>query len=64
MVCFVLRNLDRERGLTFLQKQQQQAAANAEGGGQRKKKVTAAQLRVQKGEAFAPFKRGKKLALT
>lgn len=40
--------------LTFLQKQQQQAAANAEGGGQRKKKVTAAQLRVQKGEAFAP----------
>lgn len=32
------------------QKQQQQAAANAEGGGQRKKKVTAAQLRVQKGQ--------------
>lgn len=36
--------------LTCLQKQQQQAAANAEGGGQKKKKVTAAQLRVQKGE--------------
>lgn len=48
-------------GLTFLQKQQQQAAANAEGGGQRKKKVTAAQLRVQKGEAFIPQVREKSL---
>lgn len=48
-------------GLTFLQKQQQQAAANAEGGGQRKKKVTAAQLRVQKGEAFTPQVREKSL---
>ena len=45
--------------LTLLQKQQQQAAANAEGGGQRKKKVTAAQLRVQKGEAFASASAGK-----
>lgn len=44
--------------VNFLQKQQQQAAANAEGGGQRKKKVTAAQLRVQKGEAFAPESAG------
>lgn len=48
-------------GLTFLQKQQQQAAANAEGGGQRKKKVTAAQLRVQKGEASTPQVREKSL---
>lgn len=44
-------------GVNYLQKQQQQAAANAEGGGQRKKKVTAAQLRVQKGEEYAPSAR-------
>jgi len=34
-------------------KQQQQKDAQAEGQGQKKKKVTAAQLRVQKGNTYA-----------
>jgi hypothetical protein len=34
----------------FAQKQQQQKDEQAQGGTQKKKKVTAAQLRVQKGE--------------
>lgn len=35
---------------TTLQKQQQQQAENADGAGKKKKKVTAAQLRVQRGQ--------------
>ena len=53
MVCIphpTTLNFETWTHFSIAQKQQQQAAANAEGGAQKKKKVTAAQLRVQKGQ--------------
>jgi hypothetical protein len=51
MLCIMYAGLVNVLVLTaVLQKKEQQEAAKAEGGGSRRKKVTAAQLRVQKGE--------------